>query len=99
MLLGAGHPRLGRVVPLSCSTLVLPLLFWESCQPLGCGSWQAPVATTRTDWTDLQPAMAEQPFISQPSKRLFSTNTYQRALGGLGCLQAVSWFAVFSSKS
>lgn len=98
MLLGAGHPRLCRAVPLSCSTLVLPLLFWESCQPLGCGSRQDAVATTRTDWTDLQSAVALQPFLLHPSKMPFSTNTYKRALGGLGCLQAISWFAVCSSK-
>lgn len=67
-------PRTVRAVLLSCSTLVLPLLFWESCLPLGCGSRQAPGATTRIDCTDFQSTMALQPFILHPSKMPFSTN-------------------------
>lgn len=75
----------------SCASLMLypcvATAFLGIMPASGVWEQQAPVATTRTDWTDLQSAMALQPFILHPSKIAFSTNTYKRALGGLGCFR------------
>lgn len=65
------------------------------------GVWEQAGSCSHQYWTDLQSAMAPQPFILHPSKMPFSTNTYQRVLGGtfagyfLACslfLQGLKWW-------